>query len=159
MLTQEHLREVLTYHPDTGLFCWKASPVGTIKAGSVAGSFHSNGYRQISIDGRRYYAHRLTFLYMEGAMPPAQVDHVNGVRDDNRWCNLRHATPSQNSANTRVRSVLGVKGVARNHKRFKATIQINGQNRYLGTFDTIAEAAAAYERAANDLHGQFARTA
>lgn len=164
VLRADRLRELLNYDPATGLFRWRVTRCnGKVKAGTVAGAVNNNGYVTIGIDGKTRSAHRLAFLYMEGAMPPAEVDHINGDRADNRWCNLRHATRSQNQANIGAHRTnkTGVKGVSlsRNGNRFTAAIQTEGKQYHLGTFDTIEEAAAAYERAANDLHSSFARVA
>lgn len=160
MLTQARLKELLTYDRDTGEFRWKIDCRG-VKSGDIAGCANDRGYIQVQLDGKKYAAHRLAFLYMEGAFPPAAVDHINGVPGDNRWCNLRPATLSQNQANAKMRknNTTGVKGVCIAGRKFCAQIQAEGKRVYLGTFDTIAEASAAYERAANDLHGEFARTA
>ncbi|KGJ13603.1 HNH endonuclease [Paracoccus sanguinis] len=159
-LTQARLKELLTYDPETGVFRRNIRS-GRIAAGALAGSPDNRGYLTIRIDGKPYLAHRLAFLHMEGAFPPAQIDHINRDGRDNRWCNLRHATQSQNNANTKVRSDsrVGAKGVKRSLGKFMARIRYAGKEHYLGTFDTIVEASAAYQRAANDLHGEYARYA
>lgn len=158
-LSLKRLQDVLTYDTSTGLFWWRVSPARPVKAGAVAGSIGKDGYRVIGIDGRVYLAHRLAFLYMTGAFPVAEVDHINGDRADNRWQNLRPATRAQNEHNKGARNRLGVKGVSRNHNGFKARIWVNGKDQHLGYFATIDEAKAAYDRAANDLHGEYARSA
>lgn len=94
MLTQERLKELLTYEPATGVFRWRErrgnQGGGCVAPGDEAGSVYKNGYRMIGVGGRRYGAHRLAFLYMTGAFPPAEVDHINGVPADNRWCWVLH---------------------------------------------------------------------
>lgn len=87
MLTQKRLKELLKYNPDSGAFRWRVSWTRTRLP---AGCIHSDGYRRIEIDGRRYLASRLAWLYMKGRMPENFVDHINRIRDDNRWANLRH---------------------------------------------------------------------
>jgi hypothetical protein len=127
--------------------------------GDRAGSLYSNGYRNITIDGKRYGEHRLAFLYMTGKWPAKLVDHRDLNPSNNGWDNLRSANWSQNNANKHTRNRLGAKGVKQHATsgRFEASIRIAGKRRYLGTFDTVAEAAAAYATAANDAFGEFAR--
>lgn len=112
-LTPETLKASLYYDPVTGIFVWKGyfrrGLWITHKQGEQAGGVAVNGYRIIGLNGCMYKAHRLAFLYMEGHMPTVYVDHINRIRDDNRWCNLRHATKLQNAHNREDSSkVLGV---------------------------------------------------
>lgn len=161
-LTQARLKELLHYCPALGLFWWKerAGSKGwnTRFAGEIAGNRTPKGYARITIDGKRYFAQRLAFLYMTGSFPADEVDHANGWRLDNAWSNLREATSSQNKANRKVRSVTGFKGVYLEPSgRYVARAAKDGVNERLGTFDTPEEASAVYERRALELHGQFAR--
>lgn len=159
-LTQARLKELLTYDSVTGVFRRKVATHHCVTIGEIAGCINQGGYRAIKVDNRCYLAHRLAFLYMEGAFPADMVDHINCDPSDNRWCNLRHATRSQNNANTGARktNLLGVKGVSQLPSgRFRTEILLNGRRRYLGTFNTIEEASAAYQQAANDHHGEYAR--
>lgn len=157
-ITQKRLREVLHYNPATGLFHWKVSRGGVTKGG-VAGRVHDNGYVRISVDKKRYYAHRLVFLFMEGEFPPEQVDHINMHRADNRWSNLRKASVSENMHNRNIRrhSSVGVKGVSKNKSGYSARIRVDKNSIYLGNFKTKEEAGRIYAKAANDLLGKFAR--
>ena len=98
LLTKETLKEVLHYDSDTGLFTWKISR-GRVKVGDIAGSLYKTGYRFVKINGYQYLEHRLCFLYMEGAWPTGIVDHINRIKRDNRWTNLRHSTHKDNSLN------------------------------------------------------------
>ncbi|MCK9994454.1 MAG: hypothetical protein Dbin4_02974, partial [Alphaproteobacteria bacterium] len=98
-LTQSRLKELLHYDPDTGVFTRRVQTSSNARVGDVAGCLHPEGYRHIQIDGKRYAAHRLAWLYMTGEWPTNQLDHLNGVRDDNRWGNLREATHGQNQQN------------------------------------------------------------
>lgn len=157
-LTQKRVRELLEYDQATGLFYWKVDR-GGVRKGSVAGLVHDNGYIRISVDRKRYYAHRLAFLFIEGEFPPEQVDHVNMNRADNRWINLRKASLSENMHNRNIRSHsgIGVKGVSKNKSGFMARIRVDRKPIYLGNFRTKEEAGEAYAKAANDLLGKFAR--
>src|SRR4029450_2313606 len=98
-LTAERLRELLDYDPETGDFTWKVNR-RCVRSGSVAGNVNCvDGYCYIGVDARRYHAHRLAWLYIKGAWPNDQIDHINGNKADNRFANLRQATHSQNQAN------------------------------------------------------------
>lgn len=164
-LTAERLRECLRYHPATGGWTWFSTNSPRRLAGSPAGELKPSGYVLIGIDGQRYRAHRLAWLYMTGGWPPRQVDHKSGVRSDNRWTNLRLASQVQNSANMRTRSnnALGVKGVTRfdgvRGTKYRAHLFIDGRQNFLGSFDTIEEAQEAYRSAAVERFGEFARVA
>lgn len=105
--------------------------------------------------------HRLIFLYMTGTLPK-YVDHKNRKKDDNRWCNLRETTKSQNGANMVRKNRHGVKGVyqikSKHNDRFAVSIKVNYKKIYLGSFDTLKEAKAAYEKAANYYFGEYSKT-
>ncbi len=88
-ITQAELVENLSYDPDSGVFRRKISNTRAVKAGDIAGSQNGKGYLTMMVCGRVYKAHRLAFLYMTGSFPPEEVDHINGIRDDNRWACLR----------------------------------------------------------------------
>jgi len=77
MITQAGLKELLNYNPETGDFAW-------VKSKKPAGGISSYGYRRIIIDGKEHKAHRLAWLYTHGVFPEDQIDHINGVRHDNR---------------------------------------------------------------------------
>jgi hypothetical protein len=99
-MTQDQLKSILSYDPNTGLFTRiKDVAYSQHKVGSVMGSLNDKGYRIIVINQKRYRAHRLAFLYMEGAFPPDDVDHRNTIKDDNRWVNLYKCTRSENMNN------------------------------------------------------------
>lgn len=166
---------ILDYDPDTGVFTWRPRPreyFATRRAystwnaryaGAVSKSPDATGYLLISINKRRYKAHRLVWLYMTGRWPTSLIDHIDGDRANNRFSNLREATPSQNAANSRARSDnhTGIRGVTWHEMRgkWRARIRAFGKEKHLGLFDNIDDAAAAYERAALELRGEFARTA
>lgn len=160
-LTQERLRALLNYDPETGLFTYKVTR-GPMKAGTTAGTKEPMwGHIRIIIARKHYFAHRLAWLWMTGEWPAAQIDHANLVSDDNRWTNLRAATGTQNRANTRTHknNLVGVKGVRRSRQKWRAQIAINRTTINVGTFDTKEQAAAAYAAKARELYGEFARAA
>ncbi|WP_186378113.1 HNH endonuclease [Yersinia rochesterensis] len=160
-LTAGELRKILNYSSETGLFTWiKAS--GTRGAGSIAGSENKKGYVQICIRKTPYRAHRLAWMYVNGAMPAFDIDHINGVRNDNKISNLRLATPSQNQHNTSKskNNRSGYKGVYFNKrdKKFVAQIMVNRKRVAIGYYLSADEAHKAYQKASLMLHGEFARS-
>lgn len=157
-ITAERLREVVTYSEVTGEFFTKIPRQG-IRPKQPLGHVDKNGYRRIMVEGHRHLAHRLAWLYVHGTFPPGNLDHINGDQDDNRIANLRQATRSQNSANTRPKNPTGLKGAHYNRFRnyWQSYIRIGGKSRFLGRFDTPEQAHAAYMQAARDIHGDFVR--
>lgn len=112
MITQERLKELLNYNPDTGDFTIKTSRVCRGIKDSVAGWLESTGYIRICLDYKKHSAHRLAFLFIEGRFPN-RIDHINHIRNDNRWVNLREVTHQENSKNQSINSknTSGVMGV------------------------------------------------
>lgn len=161
ILTRDRLCELIVYDPVSGILRWKKSRAN-LKAGSVAKS-RLDGYLRIRVDGKSYMAHRLAWLYMTGEWPSGQIDHINGVRDDNRFVNLRDVETNENRRNRKknLNSTSGFKGVSfkRWQHQWVARIQTDGRRLHLGYFDTAEEAHVAYCTAAKKYHGQFARTA
>ncbi len=147
-LTQQTLKELLHYNPDTGVFTWKETR-GCRPQDSVAGYVNSRrGYRTIHFNGKYYRAHRLAWLYMEGYFPTnLDVDHINHSRDDNRWANLRIVSRSCNLRNSKVRkgSVSGVTGVTWNKSSGKwlAYVRHDGANLLLGFHKNLISAVIA----------------
>lgn len=149
----------LDYDPETGLLRWKAKK-GSRRSGKIAGSDHSGGYRELSCNNYRMFAHQAIWAIMTGDWPDFQIDHRNGVRSDNRWDNLRAARQTQNSANMmrRRNNKSGYKGVVENAKgKFLAYIHTKGKTQYLGTFPTAQKAHQAYCDAAQSEWGSYAR--
>jgi len=164
------LKEILHYDPETGVMTWLPRPlarpewnsryVGKELTCPAKGGYLMFRYRAEG-KGANYLCHRAAFAYMTGRWPEGQVDHLNGDREDNRWVNLREVTSLQNSMNTtKVKSPVGFKGVCRppHTRKFRATIRLSGKNKYLGYFDTPEQAAAAYDKAAVRLFGEYAKT-
>lgn len=159
MVTQQRLKSELEYNEETGHFIWRRGR----NKGKRAGSPIKNGYRTIRIGGRRgtfFYEHRLAFLYVSGNWPPADVDHINRDRADNRFCNLRLATRSQNNIARppQLNNTSGISGVAFNIgcKKWVAYLDSNYGRKHLGVFLTKEEAIKARLNAAKNLYGAFA---
>lgn len=159
VLTQQRLKELVTYDPETGLFTWQTSCGGRSTPGRRAGAKKSDGYIVIGLDGGAYQAHRLAWLYVHGRWPNSFLDHMNGNKSDNRIGNLRLATNTQNHQNVGITrsNTSGFKGVRKLRKKWQAQIRANGRWLYLGVYPTPEEAAAAYKEAAAKYHGEFAR--
>lgn len=151
MISQKRLKELLHYDPLTGVFTWRVSRGGSASTGTVAGSDNGKGYRIIAVDGKKYLAHRLAFLYTDGAFPENEVDHINGCRDDNRRDNLRAASRSQNLANRSSKGYYWNKSL----KKWAAELKYKNYRTYLGLFKTEKEASDAYHVAARKIHGEF----
>lgn len=151
-ITQDYLKEVLDYNPETGIFTWKIDK-GTGKAGCLAANHNSKGYIRIGLDGTSFTAHRLAWLYVYGEWPKGHIDHINRIRDDNRIVNLRIVSIRENGQN-RIEHALG-KQVGthfyRHLGKWGATIQVGNQPHYMGLYPTEEEAAAKYQEALNHL--------
>ena len=160
-LTQERLREILHYDPETGEFRWLQRMSNRAKVGDIAGSAAEGGYRRMRIAGRSYRAHQLAWLYMTGEWGRPTIDHRDRDPANNRWSNLRRATQSNNNANRRRQrdNTSGFKGVHfdRKSERWIARLGKNGRSFYLGRFATAQAAHEAYVAAARELFGEFAR--
>jgi len=160
-VSQEYLRSILHYDPETGVFTWLKSR-GRQKAGSVAGSTNKEtGRVTVIIDRRKIKAHRLAVLYMTGAWPENDVDHKDVDPSNNAWVNLRPATVGQNHQNKKLQTTnfVGLAGVyaPKHTRKFRAEIRTGGKARHLGYFKTPEEAHAAYLAAKQELHPFFIR--
>jgi len=159
MLTQDVLKELLEYDPLTGVFTRKVVTSNSVRIGDVAGNAHIGGYWEISILNKKYLAHRLAFLYMTGAFPDKFVDHINMVRSDNRWCNLRKASNGENMCNSfsTKKTASSVRNVYPNGKDFMVKIQKDNKEMYLGSYQDLEFAEFVATEARNKYHKEFAR--
>lgn len=145
-LTQERLKELLDYDPETGIFTWKVDRGSNKIKGSHAGSLDKDSYLIISLYGKRYKAHRLVFLYIDGYTPENQVDHIDRNKLNNKRCNLREVSQICNSRNCNIRvdNKIGITGVCWNKVKNKWVAQIQPYKKInLGCFDNILDAARA----------------
>ena len=156
----EQANELFVYDPETGELRNRVDRGYQAKAGTLAGCRKGEGYFYVKVRGKEYLIHRVAWLLTHGVWPAAQIDHVNGVRDDNRRANLREATKSENLCNrgSQVNNSTGFKGVSwdKNSRKYRAQIMVRRKQIYLGLFDTPEEAHAAYQSAVYDFHGAFA---
>lgn len=160
-LTAQRLRSLFHYDAETGVFTRAVATGnrGCNKAGEVAGGMSGGGYCVIGVDGQKYMAHRLAWLYVHGCWPVHQIDHINGVRHDNRLCNLRDVPQAINVRNLRAAKsnnatskYLGV-SFDKFKRKWKACISVNGKQLQLGRFCTEQQARDAYRAAKPAIHG------
>jgi hypothetical protein len=163
VLTQEKFKEFIIYEEKTGIFRWKAKTSkysSRIIIGAIIGSIETSGYRQIRIFNKTYQAHRLAWLYVYGVWPTNEIDHINGIKDDNRLCNLREASRSENNMNQALKSnnTSGNKGIdwRTSNNKWRARITVNEKQIHIGYFNTVDDAINAYNTAALQYHGEFA---
>jgi len=157
-LTQERLKEVLHYCPETGIFTWIKKLSKRIKIGVPAGCDDHRGYLLIRIDGILHKSHRLAWLYVYGCFPVNDIDHIDNIRNHNWIKNLREATRSNNmqnqikaTANNKSTKLLGSSFFKRDGN-YRAQIQINKKNKHIGYFDTPEKAHQAYIEEKRKIH-------
>ena len=154
-LTAERLMAAVSYERETGLF-YRLPRAGNRNAERPAGTVNKIiGYAIVCVDGKQRYAHRLAWLYVYGQWPDGSIDHINGIRTDNRIENLRdvsHKTNMQNIRSANSRNSSGFLGVMPSLSKWQAQINIDGKQTYLGRFDTPELAHEAYVSAKRKNH-------
>lgn len=160
MISQTFLKEHLEYRDGHLWWIKKTSKYSPVCIGKQFGSLSPKGYIVGDIT-QRFSEHRLVWLYHHGKFPDNQLDHINGIRHDNRIENLREVTNQQNQFNQRVRSGTSsrYKGVGwcKNHGKWKAYYRFNGRNKHLGYFENEQIAALTYNNAVKDLFKEHAK--
>ena len=154
-LTQERVHELFDYDANTGVVTNRVSR-SNAAAGAVAGSMDISGCRRLRVDYKLYLAHRIAWLFHYGAWPAGEIDHINGIRDDNRIINLRDVTHMENRRNSKrsVNNTSGVTGVSWYKKTgmWSSRIRVDGKWKFLGYFDDFNEAVKT-RRSAEREHG------
>lgn len=156
-VSAELVREILAYDKETGDLRWaKKRPHTKHQVGDIAGSYTQTGYRQVWIGKHNYQAHKLIWLHVYGRWPEGVIDHINGVRDDNRIANLRdvdYQTNNQNVRHPHADGAVPFLGVDSDRPgQYRAKIVVNGKPKYLGRFKTPEEAHRVYLDAKRQLH-------
>lgn len=157
----KELRKILNYDPATGKLMWRKRDNGDVRwnkryAGTEAFTNMQYGYHRGTISGHQYLAHRVAWALHYGEWPSGHIDHINGVRSDNRLINLRSVTRQENSKNIRKaqNNASGITGVYWHsaRKKWEASIGIGrGRRKFLGCFDTLDSAADARKMAEKEL--------
>lgn len=154
------IKSFLMYCHESGELTYIRKPCRNILAGSVAGNPDKNGYLQFRFHGHNLLAHRVAWAIYYGEWPRNQIDHINGIKNDNRISNLRQANHSENGCNRGLQSnnTSGISGVHwhKARQKWNARIKINRNHIHLGLFDDIDEAKLVMEKARLDFHGEFA---
>jgi hypothetical protein len=154
MITQQRLRELAHYCPQTGKFTHLHSDRRK-KAGMFAGSLRRDGYVYVMFGGFRAMAHQFAFLYVTDVWPVQEIDHIDGNKANNAFANLRQVNRRTNTENKRTakrNSTTGLLGVIRHPRGFVARIVSEGRRTYLGIFETPEAAHEAYVQAKRRLH-------
>ncbi len=144
--------EAFSYDESTGVIYWKHPAPGR-KTSRVAGTSNGAGYIQISYDGKRFKAHRIAWVLANGVWPSGTIDHINGIRHDNRIANLRDVPMAINAQNRRtIPDRLMGTTYHRRDKRWIAQICLDGVQMHIGSFGTQDEAHAAYVAKKREIH-------
>lgn len=159
----DKLNSLFNYEPKTGILSWKVSTNNRVKPGDLIRTRYKDGHLAVSVDGRRYLAHRIIWKMMTGSDPIDQIDHIDGNASNNAFANLRESDQSQNLANTKKRrdNTSGIKGVSF-HKatgKWRVTIGKAYQSRQFGIYDDLEDAIEAANKHRRQMHGEFARAA
>ena len=160
-LSLSELKRQLSYDHETGIFTRLITMCNKVKVGDIAGGVQNSGYVTLRVLGKLYLAHRLAWYYFYGEIPFGVIDHINGNKLDNRIYNLRVATRSENTRNskTRVKKYTRFRGLSvRRNKRgvyWRVNIKLNKKNIYLGMFYDELEAYKVYLTKANELFGEY----
>jgi hypothetical protein len=172
MPSQEYLKECFEYNEFTGILTWKQRPrehyssdtnfIGSNKrflnkiAGTPKGKM---GYLSVKVHDNSYAVHRIIWKLVTGNEPSYEIDHINNIRDDNRWCNLREASSSENGRNRLMRSdnTSGVKGVCwdKESGKWLAQIWYNNKNMKVGRHETIEAAEEAIRTKRIELYTDY----
>jgi len=146
-LTEQELKDILHYDPETGIFRWTID-TGPVKEGTVAGTQKKkDGYISICINYKEYGAHQLAFLYMTGKFCDKLIDHRDRIKFNNKWNNLIETDYYRNAQNASIRddNSSGITGVhfSKQFQKWVAQISKKGKRKHLGIYKDFANAVCA----------------
>lgn len=157
--THRELLRRFNYCPQTGILTHRQVTTNRVKEGDQVGSLHSRGYLHTRLDGKTVKVHRVIWFYQTGQWPDQDIDHIDGDRSNNAWSNLRACSRAQNLQNMKAKNPQsGFKGVVRRGGSYMVRLRANKQTYHVGSFSSAKEAAEAYDQAALQLQGSFAKT-
>lgn len=149
---KNQVKLLYNYNPEDGLFRWKVNRKNGSKINDIAGGKNSRGYVMLRVNHKFYYAHRLAWLLIYDELPENGIDHINGIKDDNRILNLRKANQTENMQNLNDRELKRGTCWSKRYKKWSAQIRVSGKTHFLGYFDTQIEAHHEYLKAKENLH-------
>jgi len=161
MITQAELKSYLSYDKETGIFIRIKTTSNRSKINSVAGNVRPDGYMEVKVAGNAYLQHRLAWLYEYGVWPSKMLDHINGVRNDNRIENLREVDFRENTYNSKIRSdnKSGVRCVSWNNRQkcWEVRMKVDNKLKYFGNYKDLQDAKAKSEQIRKRHHGEYFR--
>jgi len=151
MVTQKRIQELLDYNPLTGAFAWRR---GAKRYGKTVGT-NGNGYIRVQIDKKTYYLHKLAWLYIYGYIPVGVIDHIDGIKTDNRIVNLRNIKKREDCLNRKIHRNGRKAGCYfdMGKKKWTAQIRIGDRRKTIGRYDTEEEASLAYYQKLDQIIG------
>jgi hypothetical protein len=161
-ISQKELKKLFKYDALSGKLVNRVQRGSRAYPGEEAGCLNGNGYRHARINGALHSAHRLIWLYVHGEWPEGEIDHINGIKIDNRIENLRIVSKSGNAKNSKLRpsNNFGIPGIRHKDNRFHARITHERKGIHLGSFKDFFEACCARKSAENryGFHRNHGRT-
>lgn len=155
MFSRDYLNECFTYNPDTGVLSWKTRPrehfntdrswkrFNSTLAGTDIINVDSHGYVAVRIGKKLMRVHRVAWVMMTGEVPKI-IDHINRIKNDNRWVNLRNVDCIENNKNLSMKATntSGHTGIYWNSsvEKWQAYINVDKRSLYLGIFDELDDA-------------------
>jgi hypothetical protein len=147
MIDQEAIKKLFHYDAESGMLLWRKGNNRNVKPWQEAKSPNGHGYYNVKIDGKSYLVHRLIWLYVHGSFPKEDIDHKNRIRNDNRLCNLRAVSRTDNCQNISLpdHNKSGHIGVSwiKSHNRWTVYVKVDKKNKWLGYYKNLDDAVAA----------------